>query len=596
VRSRQILFLSPLAFCVISLLLCPNAAAQINIDIVPNKTKDVAPFKLFVDASGTTAAGVEDAWAFHDLHYVWDFGDPSSGTWATNGKSRNNGFGATYGHVFERPGRYTVTLTVSNPLTGDTATDSFSITVEDPDKCFAGENTICVSTNGNFSGAPDGALLVTDSGFANAIDTYAKSGKRVLFRRGEQWHVRRSPGRIVEDGPAMIGAFGKDAKPKLVAEVGCGAILSFSESKRNVTKNWRVMDLEIDGSWVETASAIRLGGHDQLAYRVDCHRVNGGISFGESALRFQWDKGDRPLLNSDLGIVDCTVSNIGKPSPGGGVGIYGATDGILLLGTTLHDNTRGEHNVRFTYAFKGMIAHNNISQPAWTKQCLTIRSLAYDQEGSLTFNKFTGKLIVADNHFRADNTTIMTNSGFGNNGYDKPKTCDVIWERNLFETDGRTSGPFSLDGHRSTIRNNVFLAHNRVSYGFGVGNLFKNTEDATDAKIYNNTFYTQSSHAVAIRDNCLGVEIYNNLLISADADSGTMVQLYDGNSDVKQSHNVVTSQPGTVSSTYASPEDFRLTAPSRLIRAGRDVPNAVDFAGNPRVIGSVSVGAFEPRR
>ena len=302
------------------------------------------------------------------------------------------------------------------------------------------------------------------------------------------------------------------------------------------------------------------------------------------------------MLNSDVGIVDCRVSNIGKPSPGGGVGIYGATDGILLLGTALHDNTRGEHNVRFTYAFKGVIAHNNISQPAWTKQCLTIRSLAYDQEDSLTFNKFTGKLIVADNHFRADNTTIMTNSGFGNNGYDKPKTYDVIWERNLFETDGRVSGPFSLDGHRATVRNNVFLAHKRVSYGFGVGNLFKNTADATDAKIYNNSFYTQSSHAVSVRDNCLGVEICNNLLVSPDADSRTMTQLYDGNPDVKQSHNVVTLQPGTASSTYASPEDFRLTASSRLIGGGKDIPNAVDFAGNPRAIGSVSAGAFEPRR
>ena len=60
--------------------------------------------------------------------------------------------------------------------------------------------------------------------------------------------------------------------------------------------------------------------------------------------------------------------------------------------------------------------------------------------------------------------------------------------------------------------------------------------------------------------------------------------------------NVVTLQPGTVSSTYASPEDFRLTTSNRLLGGGTDVPNAVDFAGNPRGIGSVSVGAFEPRR
>lgn len=102
----------------------------------------------------------------------------------------------------------------------------------------------------------------------------------------------------MEDGPAIIGAFGKGPKPKLVAGDGCRAILSFSDMKRNVTRNWRVMDLKIDGKWVETASGIRLGGHDQLVYRVDCFRVNGGISFSGSGLRFQWDKGQRPLAGT----------------------------------------------------------------------------------------------------------------------------------------------------------------------------------------------------------------------------------------------------------------------------------------------------------
>ena len=108
--------------------------------------------------------------------------------------------------------------------------------------------------------------------------------------------------------------------------------------------------------------------------------------------------------------------------------------------------------------------------------------------------------------------------------------------------------------------------------------------------------FTLSSQAVAVRDNCQGVEIHNNLLVSADADPRTMVQRYDGNPGVQQSHNVVSSQPGTVSATYESPDDFRLTPESRLNGKGRDVPNAVDFTGMPRTVGSMSVGAFEPRR
>ena len=124
-----LLSVSRVAFYIGLITFCSTAGAEIKIDLAPNKTKDVAPFKLFVDASGTTATGIKDEWAYHDLHYVWDFGDSESGTWKTNGKSRNEELGATYGHVYDRPGKYTVTLTVSNPLTEDSAKHSFPITV-----------------------------------------------------------------------------------------------------------------------------------------------------------------------------------------------------------------------------------------------------------------------------------------------------------------------------------------------------------------------------------------------------------------------------------------------------------------------------------
>ena len=133
------------------------------------------------DASASDGVGLEP---FHDYYYSWDFDDPGSGTWGSDGKTRNGATGPVSAHVYENQGTYTVSLTVIDSLSGTTiGTDTYTVTVNDPDTIYAGTLTTCVNTNSdnNFSGCPSGANQIqTDD--ITSITSYADAGERILFK------------------------------------------------------------------------------------------------------------------------------------------------------------------------------------------------------------------------------------------------------------------------------------------------------------------------------------------------------------------------------------------------------------------------------
>src|SRR5262249_4414632 len=139
------------------------ARSQVSISLTPSRTTCAAPCFVRFDATGTTATTT--AKPFHDLNYMWDFGDPDSGSWTAGAASssstpwpRNREYGALAGHVFD-PDRdygsgpagynqnstcsasgssaraYTVTLTVS-ATTGPSATATKTICVQSPDQAW----------------------------------------------------------------------------------------------------------------------------------------------------------------------------------------------------------------------------------------------------------------------------------------------------------------------------------------------------------------------------------------------------------------------------------------------------------------------------
>jgi hypothetical protein len=59
-----------------------------------SQTSGVAPLGLFFNANPSSTQD------FHEREYQWDFGDSESGTWATNGRSKNSDKGAIAAHVY----------------------------------------------------------------------------------------------------------------------------------------------------------------------------------------------------------------------------------------------------------------------------------------------------------------------------------------------------------------------------------------------------------------------------------------------------------------------------------------------------------------
>src|SRR6185295_12922369 len=112
-----------------------SASAAITPAIVPSRTSGVAPLAVFFDATGTTSTGTTKP--FHELGYQWNFGDAAT-TWATTGAPKNSATGPIAAHVFESPGTYTVTLTVTDGV--NNATASATITVSNPNTVFSGLN------------------------------------------------------------------------------------------------------------------------------------------------------------------------------------------------------------------------------------------------------------------------------------------------------------------------------------------------------------------------------------------------------------------------------------------------------------------------
>jgi len=215
----------------------------ITISLSASRTDGTAPCGVYFDASGTTADGV--TYPFHELLYLWNFGDSGAGNW-TNGantsQSKNFATGPVAAHLYETAGTYTVTLVVWDGTTSATQTETITVTAADV--TFSGANTTYVYNDTPGTGYPVGATPLQSSDIDTAIAAaITGNGKRILFKGGDTF--TSSAMSTITNNTVMFGAYGT-GKPNMV--VGAGTyILGLSGAGSPAMNDIWIMDWAVDG-------------------------------------------------------------------------------------------------------------------------------------------------------------------------------------------------------------------------------------------------------------------------------------------------------------------------------------------------------------
>lgn len=173
------------------------------------------------DTPGPARGEIYDA-RMHELIYLWDFGDPGEWTAPVNvlapWKNRSIAKGPVVTHLFRNPGLHTVSVLVIEPASGKTATAQAPVRVGDPDAYYAGDRTICVNPagDGDFTGAPPGAVLITADALTKATRAWIAHqrgpAKRWLFKRGGVFRINLPLDENDSTG-ITFGAYGRGPNP-----------------------------------------------------------------------------------------------------------------------------------------------------------------------------------------------------------------------------------------------------------------------------------------------------------------------------------------------------------------------------------------------
>jgi len=606
---------------VVSSVISPPSAEQ-----VPARTSGVAPLAVFFDASGTTTNPVTPN-PFHDLEYSWDFGDVAGGaTWGCGSQtsaSKNAAKGPEAAHVFESPGTYTVTLAITDGDSTHTSVSKYTIAVTAPDTVFSGSNTICFAASSTpqagVDGCPAGAEVHMQAAFDTAVNSYAATGKRLLFKHDDVF-TGTTGASIGVAGPGIVGMYGTGAKP-IIHTSGAYATLSFGTNSGTM-QDWRVMDLEIDNLPNPSTGGVTAGANaDQITLlRLDIHNVYFGWNLSGDSLEYNATHSPfNPAHEFDQWtIADCNTYDTDSGGTSGSMGMYAFGHRFAILGSMIYHVITGEHAVRIEHAAKAVFSNNTFGDSAPTKQVFSLRAPSYTDVGYQEYlpnllpgtMAYTTQVVVSDNHFiagRSGQPVDNKPSAIQYNGI----FSDIIFERNWYTVGTSTvcCGPMlGIRSQNVTVRNELFdltgaATHSVITIdGATVGG-----PASSDVRLYNNTAFSNDAadiYMVRQYSGTANITIQNNFLFAPNAITGSngppAFYDYAGGTPALASNNtsdeLITSSTALMTTVPpASPAGFKLQPGSYAYAngAGTLVPVWSDFNmaplsnTSPRVMGAI---------
>jgi hypothetical protein len=556
------------------------AGSAITLQLEASRVRGVAPLLVFFDTVGTQANATTHP--FEELSYCWDFGDPTSGAFGPTGLPRNQAKGALSAHVFEKPGTYTVAVSVRDQ-SGRVTSRAIDVTVEDPEAVFAGSATTCFSGTGSFAGCPAGAEQVRSADLGEVRSAVA-SGKRLLLHRGESFSGEGIG--INVPGPGIVGAYGTGDRPRISASRTVFPI----SNREPLFSDWRLMDLDIAGT-SEEATVVTVNGSapDLLLLRVRALRTGGAVMAADTVIDYHNENGypgnDIPNV---LGIQDCEFREL-VGGGGNNLTLISARR-LAILGTVAQDSTGGEHVLRLPYVDRGVLSGNDLGNAPSPRHVIKMHG------PNVSKGTYTERVIISDNVIRGDGGHAWTVAITPQDDGKDERIRDIVIERNLFLA-GTTQVPLIIAAQDVLVRGNVF---NRGEQDLCVEIGQRGIEPApTRVAVINNTCYSDDRPTLLRADSSTtNITAFNNLVVGPNADAGSL----PSERLTSSAGNLVTDSPGfAVSSPGEDWHDYALTGTSPALDAADAIAvNPWDFSGHACPVdgdGSGSaeadVGAFE---
>lgn len=330
------------------------------------ETNGVAPYLVQCDVTRQWTT-LPECSTWSDTHLAWDFGDNDAATYVTGAK-KNQATGFQGSHVYESPGTYTVTLTVTHSTDGDllpmVTTHTQTVTVADPETTYANA-TLYVAAAGD-DGNPGTMADPIKTWHEARTRLFASNGpRRVLLKRGETFSATSSfTIGSTTTGPFCIGAYGDGADPVINSTNGSPLLIT-SANEVELT----YMDLKLTGSG---AIGFRPGKRT-LALRCTLDGLDSGVSTSSSyGSRDQNGLVECQILNSvkygvyyNMGewvsILGCTIDGVTTSSPGEHLTRCYLTHSSIV-GNKFRNGRSNKHQLKFD----GFFPTGDANRPAGT--------------------------------------------------------------------------------------------------------------------------------------------------------------------------------------------------------------------------------------